>query len=111
MAACTDSGSSRRSFSLALGKMTRRMPARCAASTFSLIPPTGKTRPVRVISPVMAVWLRMGRPVYSDVTAVAIVTPADGPSLGTAPAGTWICSPASRNLFGLTPSFAACAQT
>ena len=36
------------------------MPARRAASTFSLMPPTGSTRPVSVISPVMAVSLRTG---------------------------------------------------
>jgi uroporphyrinogen-III decarboxylase len=32
------------------------------------------------------------RPVSSDVSAVKIVTPALGPSLGTAPAGTWMCT-------------------
>ena len=31
-------------------------------------------------------WI--GRPVSSDTSAVVIVTPADGPSLGMAPAGT-----------------------
>src|SRR6185437_9153453 len=31
-----------------------------------------------------------GRPVTSDASAVAIVMPADGPSLGIAPAGTWM---------------------
>ena len=36
------------------------MPARRAASTFSLTPPIGSTRPVSVISPVMAVSLRTG---------------------------------------------------
>ena len=35
-----------------------RMPARRAASTFSLMPPIGSTSPVSVISPVMAVSLR-----------------------------------------------------
>ena len=38
------------------------MPARRAASTFSLTPPIGSTRPVSVISPVMAVSLRAGSP-------------------------------------------------
>ena len=66
------------------------MPARCAPSTFSLMPPTGSTLPRRVISPVIATSWRTGRPVSSDASAVAIVTPADGPSFGTAPAGTWM---------------------
>jgi dTDP-glucose 4,6-dehydratase len=38
------------------------MPARIAASTFSLTPPTGSTSPRRVISPVMARSWRTGRP-------------------------------------------------
>ena len=38
------------------------MPMRCAASTFSLMPPTGSTRPESVISPVMATRGRTGRP-------------------------------------------------
>lgn len=36
------------------GKITRDNPAVLAARTFSLIPPTGSTLPVRLISPVMA---------------------------------------------------------
>jgi hypothetical protein len=39
----------------------------------------------------MAVSGRTRRPVSSEVSAVNIVTPALGPSLGTAPAGTWMC--------------------
>ena len=65
------------------------MPARWAASTFSFTPPIGSTWPVRVISPVMATSSLTGRPERADTSAVAIVTPAEGPSLGTAPAGTW----------------------
>src|SRR5262249_21684800 len=42
----TGPGSSRRSVSLARGKSTRRRPARRAASTFSLTPPMGSTRPL-----------------------------------------------------------------
>ena len=61
-----------------------------AAKTFSLIPPTGRTKPRRVISPVMATSLRTGLPVRREVRAVNMVTPAEGPSLGIAPAGTWI---------------------
>jgi hypothetical protein len=36
------------------GRMTSVTPARFAASTFSLIPPTGSTLPLSVISPVIA---------------------------------------------------------
>ena len=45
------------SFSFFCGRITVSMPARLAASTFSLMPPTGSTSPRSVISPVMAtVW-------------------------------------------------------
>ena len=64
------------------------IPARCAASTFSFTPPIGKTLPRSVSSPVIARSERTGRPVASDASAVSIVTPADGPSFGIAPAGT-----------------------
>ncbi len=63
---------------------------RCAASAFSFSPPIGSTWPVSVISPVIATSARTGRPDSSDTSAVAIVTPALGPSFGVAPAGTWM---------------------
>ena len=44
----------------------RLIPARCAASDFSLSPPTGSTWPVRVTSPVIATSLETGRPATSD---------------------------------------------
>ena len=44
--------------------------------------------PRSVISPVMARSPRTGRRVASEASAVTMVTPADGPSLGMAPAGT-----------------------
>ena len=49
-------------------------------------------RPDSVISPVIATSPRTGRRVSSDTSAVAMVTPADGPSFGIAPDGTctWI---------------------
>ena len=50
------SGTSSRSFSFRRGRMTVSMPARCAASTFSLMPPTGRTLPRSVISPVIATF-------------------------------------------------------
>ena len=79
-------------FSFCLGRITSRRPTRRAARTFSLMPPTGRTRPDRVISPVIARSPRTCRPVSSDASAVAIVTPAEGPSFGMAPDGTcrWI---------------------
>src|SRR6516225_9266205 len=50
--------------------MIRLMPARCAPTTFSLMPPTGSTSPRRLISPVIAVSLRTVRSVISDTSAV-----------------------------------------
>ena len=87
------------------------MPARCAASTLALMPPTGSTRPRSVHSPVMAVSGRTRRPLRSDVSAVNIVTPALGPSLGTAPAGTWMCTSWRSSASAATPSSAACERT
>ena len=45
------------------------------------MPPTGSTRPRRLISPVIAVSLLTVRPVNSETSAVNIATPADGPVL------------------------------
>ena len=67
-----------------------RILLRWAASAFSLRPPIGSTCPVSVISPVIATSLRTGRPISSEASAVTIATPALGPSLGVAPAGTWM---------------------
>ena len=53
-----------------------------------LIPPTGNTLPRKVISPVMATASRTLRCVSAEAKDVAMVIPADGPSLGTAPSGT-----------------------
>jgi hypothetical protein len=71
------------------------MPARWAASSFCFSPPIGSTRPVSDTSPVIATSERTRRPDSSDARAVVMVTPALGPSLGTAPAGTWTCTPRS----------------
>ena len=51
------------------------MPARSAASTFSLTPPIGSTSPRRLISPVIATSLRTIRPVKSEASATNIATP------------------------------------
>ena len=61
------------------------MPMRWAARTFSLTPPTGRTFPRRVISPVMATSQRTLALVHREMKAVAMVTPADGPVLGDGP--------------------------
>ena len=78
------------SFSFSLHITMSVMPARLAARIFSLMPPTGSTLPRSVISPVMAVFLRTLRWVSAEAILVAMVIPADGPSLGVAPSGTWM---------------------
>ena len=85
MASSTSAGTSSRSGSLRFGRKTVVSPARWAASSFCLTPPIGSTRPLRVTSPVIPTSERTGRPSAIDVSAVTMVTPADGPSFGTAP--------------------------
>ncbi len=64
--------------------------------------------PRSVISPVMATSWRTGMPVSSETSAVNMVTPADGPSLGMPPAGTWTwMSTFSRKLPPSRPSCGA----
>ena len=53
----------------------------------ALQPADGQHPPRSVISPVIATSLRTGMPVRALTMAVAMVMPADGPSLGMAPAG------------------------
>ena len=50
-------------------------------------------------------------PRTSEAIAVAIVMPAEGPSLGTAPAGTWMWTSCAANHSGASPSSAACERT
>ena len=83
---------SRISFSLSLHKMISRIPDRLAARIFSLIPPTGNTLPRKVISPVMASLFFTLRCVNAEASDVSMEMPADGPSFGVAPSGTWICT-------------------
>ncbi len=59
-------GNSSASGLFSFGAITRSIPARCAASAFSFRPPMGSTLPVSVISPVIAVSERTGRPVKSE---------------------------------------------
>src|SRR6185437_12705554 len=79
-------------------------PPRNAASNFSLRPPIGKTRPRSVISPVMAMSRRTGMPLNTDTIEVTIATPADGPSLGVAPSGTWTWISLRSNMVGEMPN-------
>ncbi|MBP2684848.1 MAG: rane-associated protein [Deltaproteobacteria bacterium] len=83
-------GISSRSFPFRPGMITWSIPARSAASAFSFTPPMGRTRPRRVTSPVIATSLRTGIPVREETRAVAIVMPAEGPSFGIPPDGTWM---------------------
>src|SRR4029453_15702377 len=53
-------GMSAKSFSLSFGMMIVLTPARCAARSFSLTPPIGRTLPRSVISPVIATSRRAG---------------------------------------------------
>ena len=55
----------------------------------------------------MAVSARTLRLVSSEARAVNIATPADGPSLGTAPAGTWTWMSDLSNSFSSMPRSAA----
>ena len=72
------------------GTNTVLIPAFLAASNFSFRPPMGRILPRRVISPVIATSARAFWPVMADIMAVAMVTPAEGPSFGTAPSGIWM---------------------
>ncbi|AAO36844.1 membrane-associated protein [Clostridium tetani E88] len=79
-----------KSFSLSLGIITVSIPALYAANVFSFNPPIANTSPVNVISPVIATLCLTFLELKAETMAVIIVTPADGPSFGTAPSGTWI---------------------
>ena len=61
-----------------------------AANIFSLIPPTGNTFPLSVISPVIANLLLTLFCVSKETKDVNMVIPALGPSFGVAPSGTWM---------------------
>src|SRR5882672_3258530 len=80
-------GTSSKSLRFKAGIMILVTRARRAARTFSLMPPTARTLPRKVISPVMATSFRTGLSDKAEIRAVAKVIPADGPSLGIAPSG------------------------
>ena len=84
---------------------------RSAASIFSFRPPIGRIRPRNVISPVMAMSRRIGIPVITLTRLVAIATPADGPSFGVAPSGTWTWMSRFSNSVGLMPNWGARLRT
>lgn len=67
------------------------MPSFMAAIHFYLTPPTGKTWPLRVISPVIDNAYLTGTFNKSETRQVTIVTPADGPSFFMPPAGKCKC--------------------
>src|SRR6185295_16741047 len=75
----TTLGTSSKSLRLRAGSSTLRMPARCAATVFSLTPPIGNTRPRKLISPVIARLWATVRFVNSDTSDVYMATPALGP--------------------------------
>jgi hypothetical protein len=70
----------------------------------------GSTRPCSVTSPVIPTVLLTGVSESSEAIAVTIVTPALGPSLGTAPAGTCTWNRPPR-FDGSIPSSRACERT
>ncbi|EDP73037.1 membrane-associated protein [Hydrogenivirga sp. 128-5-R1-1] len=86
---------------LSLGRITSFIPALFAASIFSFSPPTGRTLPLSVISPVIATSALTGSSVNNEHIAVAIDIPAEGPSFGIAPAGTWTWTSYFWNSLGL----------
>src|SRR5204863_185888 len=107
----TSSGTSTMSLRLRAGTSTVLTPARAAAVSFSLSPPIGRMRPRNVSSPVIATSWRAGRRHRSDASAVAIAIPADGPSLGTAPAGRCRCTSVCVNASSGIPSAPARARS
>ena len=77
-----------KSRSFALGIIRLNIDCLLAAITFSRIPPTANTFPVKVNSPVIAIPAPKLLRIIREIKAVAIVIPALGPSLGVAPSGT-----------------------
>src|SRR5213593_780772 len=107
----TPSGTSTISLWFRPGTSTVFTPARAAAVSFSLSPPIGSTRPRSVSSPVIATSWRAGRRQSREASAAAMVIPADGPSFGTAPAGTWRCTSVCVNVSSGMPSAPARARS
>ena len=72
----------------------------------ALVTLTASTSPRSVTSPVIAVSERTQRPVNRDTRTDTMVTPADGPSFMTAPAGKWMWMSvfSNRSLWGVSMS-------
>ena len=66
------------------------MPSYIAAMHFSLIPPTGRTLPLRVIYPVIDRFYRTGSLNSRLSRLETMVTPAEGPSFLVEPYGKWM---------------------
>jgi hypothetical protein len=79
------------------------MPPRSAAISFSFKPPIPSALPRSVTSPVIAMSLRTGIWVSTETIAVTIARPAEGPSFGVAPSGTWTWMSIFSNFGGFTP--------
>jgi hypothetical protein len=77
-------GTSTKSLRQDLGRTTVFKLCLWAASTFSLIPPTGNTTPDSDSSPVIATSSRTRRQLSNETNATQIATPAEGPSFGAA---------------------------
>src|SRR6185295_17819060 len=92
------------------GRITVEIFAWRAARTFSLTPPIGRTSPRSVISPVIATSRRTFRSVKAEIIAAAMVMPADGPSLGIDPSGTWTCTSCVSKKSSAIPRSAAWAR-
>ena len=83
----TSLDTSLRSIRFSSGMKALVTPALWAAMSFSLSPPIGVTEPLKATSPVMAMCGSTLLPESREAKAVVSVTPADGPSFGTAPSG------------------------
>ena len=59
----------------------------------------------------MATSLRTGMPVIVETIAVTMATPADGPSFGVAPSGTWTWMSRLSNIGGSMPKATARERT
>ena len=79
------------------------IPPRSAANSFSFKPPIGIAFPRKDTSPVIAISRRTGIWVSTDTIDVTIARPAEGPSFGVAPSGTWTWISSVSNLGGFTP--------
>ena len=55
---------------------------------FSRSPPMAKALPLKVTSPVKAIFGETGDLLKAEMIAKVKATPAEGPSFGTAPSGT-----------------------